>query len=148
MGQKRLIRIWQGMIVILVFGLLTAGCSKGLDESEVPYADSMLENILEGIAERDYSKFSTDFSENMKNAVKEEDFHSLIVTLGENCGEYEERSFSSAVRAAGAGSEITIVKYQATYTRDSDVVVAIYFSEQQETMLIEGLLFDSPSLHE
>ena len=148
MRQKRWIRIWHAVIVILGFSLLAAGCSRGLDESEVPYADSMLENILEGIAERDYSKFSMDFSENVKSAVKEEDFHSLIASLDEDCGEYEKRSFLSAVRAAGAGSEITIVKYQATYSRDSDVVITIYFSELQETMVIEGLLFDSPSLIE
>jgi len=143
-----MIRIWHTVIVIVVFGLLAAGCSRGLDESQVPYADSMLENILEGIAEQDYGKFSSDFNENMKDAVKEDDFHSLIATLDETCGEYEGRSFSSAARAAGAGSEITIVKYQATYSRDSDVVITVYFNEQQETMWIEGLLFDSPSINE
>src|SRR5512138_3761312 len=96
------------MVIIAILSSLLPGCSRGLNESDVAYADPMLDNILEGIATRDYAKFSKDFSEKMKEAIKENDFDSLITTLDTKLGEYEGRSFSSAGRTKTASGTITL----------------------------------------
>ncbi len=136
------------MTIIAVFGMLLPGCGRGLSESDVAYAGPMLDNILTGIADRDYGKFSRDFSEKMKDTVKEEDFDSLITTLDTKLGEYAERSFSSAGQTKTAGGTITLVTYRARYSKESNVTIKVYFSENHDAKSIEGLLIDSPSLHE
>src|SRR5512138_1798642 len=78
--------------------LLLAGCGKQLTEADVAYAGPILDNILAGIAERDYEKFSRDFSQKMKEAVARADFQSMLDTLDEKLGSYQERSFSSATQ--------------------------------------------------
>ena len=132
--------------LVLLAGLLLGGCGKPLEEADVMYAGPMLDTILEGIRVGDYDQFSRDFSEAMKDSIGEEDFPAIVADLHAKLGDYEGRSFTSAVRARNPAVDLMIVKYQARYTNDSDVTITIYFSESNGTRLIEGFLIDSPSL--
>ncbi len=147
MSRNCLSRIKFVMTVITIFSVLLPGCSSGLNESDVAYAGPVLDNILQGIADKDYGKFSRDFSEKLKEAVKEDDFYALVTTLDTKLGEYEGRSFSNAARTKSANID-TLVTYQARYSKQSVVTIKLYFSDNNGTRLIEGLLIDSPALHE
>lgn len=131
------------LLAIVLPGMLLTGCGKGLAESDVSYAGPMLDNILAGIAARDYDKFSKDFSERMKEGIPEEDFHSLVTTLEAKLGTYEGRSFDSAVRTKSA-MDLMVVTYQAAYSKESDVTIKVYFSETGDRKLIEGFYIDAP----
>lgn len=135
------------MMVIAISGMLLTGCGKELSETDVPYAGPMLDNILEGIADQDYEKFSKDFSPNMKESVKENDFQALVATLDTKLGEYEERSFSNATQTKSA-MDVMLVTYQARYSKESDVKITMYFSDSNGNKLIEGFLIDSPALEQ
>ncbi len=135
------------MAMMTIFGMLLPGCSSGLKESDVAYAGPVLDNILRGIAEKDYGKFSRDFSAKLKEAVKEEDFYSLVTTLNTKLGEYQARSFSNAGQTKTAGGTITLVTYRARYSKESNTTIKIYFGENNGDKLIEGFLIDAPALH-
>ncbi len=147
MSWNSLARIGLAVTMLGLAAMLLTGCSKGLSEAEVAYAGPMLDNILAGIAERDYDKFARDFSPRMKEAVKQADFDSLVTTLEAKLGEYEARSFTSAAKTKSAAIDI-IVAYQARYSKDNNVAIKLYFSDRNGKRAIEGLLIDSPALQQ
>ncbi len=148
MSRNYLWRIKFVMTTIAILGMLLTSCGSGLSESDVAYAGPMLDNILQGIAEKDYGKFSRDFSEKMKDTVKEEDFYSLVTTLNTKLGEYQARSFSNAGQTKTAGGTITLVTYRARYSKESNTTIKIYFGENNGDKLIEGFLIDAPALQQ
>lgn len=135
------------LVAAFLAGLFLAGCSKGLTESDVSYAGPVLDNILEGIAERDYEKFSRDFSERMKEAVPPDDFDAMVTTLETRLGTYAGRSFTNATQTKSA-TDLVVVTYQARYAKESAVTIRMYFSAEGGSKLIEGFLIDSPALQE
>ncbi len=136
------------MLMLVVLSMLLTGCGKGLSEADVAYAGPMLDSILEGIAARDYSQFTKDFSQKMKDAIQQDDFDELVATLDTKLGEYQARSFTSAAKTRTAAGDITIVTYQARYSKDGSVVIKMYFSGDNEHRSIEGFSIDSPALQE
>ena len=141
-------RVGPAVMVIFLANLFLAGCGAKLQEADVAYARPILDNIIEAIRERDYGKFSKDFSEKMKAGLPEKDFDELAAKMDRDLGEYEERNFTSAVRAINPAVDLMIVKYRAKYANDGNVIITIYFSDINGEKRIEGILFDSPSLHE
>jgi hypothetical protein len=132
--------------LILISGIFLAGCRKTLEETDVMYAGPMLDTILEGIRAGNYDQFTRDFSEKMKDSLQESDFTALVTELHEKLGDYEGRSFISAVWAENPVMDLMVVKYRARYSNDSNVTITIYFSDNSGTRLIEGFLMESPTL--
>lgn len=147
MIKNRSSKIGLVMIVIVSLSMLSAGCGKKLTETDVPYAKPMLDNILAGIAEKDYSKFSKDFSEPMKTGIQEDDFHAMVTTLESKLGEYESRSFTNATQIKSA-TELMLVTYEAEYSKESNVTMKIYFSDSEGKKSIEGFSIDAPALQQ
>jgi hypothetical protein len=124
---------------MILFEALFA-CGSGLVESDIPFAPAMLDNALAGIAERDYGKFSKDFSTAMKDGVSEESFPSVAAAVDEKLGAYRGRTFLSAGRTRTAIGVITIVTYLAVYSKDDDARIRIWISEKDGVRRIEGFL--------
>lgn len=117
MNWNRVSRPFALMAALFVAGLTLHGCGKRLTESDVPYAATLVDCLLAGIAERDYGKFSLHFSPAMKEALGEEAFLGLIAELEGKLGEYRGRTFLHAVRAnAATGGKVDVITYRAEYS--------------------------------
>ena len=57
------------IMVILIVSTVFTSCGNSIKETDVSYAGPMLDNVLSGIKDKDYDKFSKDFSSIMKNAI-------------------------------------------------------------------------------
>lgn len=126
------------LAMLAAAGLVLAGCGKVLAEADVPYAASMLDEVLEGIAERDYRKFSRNFSDAMKEAIDEEAFPEAMDKMDGALGKYGSRTFLSATKAMVKDKDWAIVKYRAQYGKDGQVVIMIYISDDEGKKMIEG----------
>ena len=146
MERKISTRLGLALTAVILAGMLLAGCGNRLSEADVPYAGPVIDNILQAIAAKDYGKFSLDFSENMKTGIGEKDFSALAAKMETRLGRYEAKSFLSAAPAKNPNVDLTIVKYRAKYSNESDVTITVYFSDTGVKKLIEGLLIDSPAL--
>jgi len=146
MEMRRL--IMKIKIIIFLISLiitLNLSCSK-IDVNEVrEYADPMTENLLIGRNEKNYEKYSKDFSDKMKEAVSEDKFLESIDLIEGKIGKYIENSkkFDSVTK----NNNYIIVTYKAKFTNESNnVTVRTVFEDVNGEMKISGEFYDSPKL--
>ncbi len=143
--MKKIIKILiPAMILILT---ISYGCTKDVSNvDEVrKYSDTMTENLLVGLSNGDYEKFSKDFDDEMKGAIPEESFGEFGSQIKEGLGEYvtDSKEYLSVTRE----DEFTIVYYKAEYANEStkrveDVKVKVVFREVNGEMKIAGLWYE------
>lgn len=135
------------ILLFLIFLVLSfsVSCSK-IDVNKVrEYADPMTENLLIGRNERNYEKYSKDFSDEMKKAVTYEKFLESIKLIEGKIGKYVEGS--KKFYLATKDKNYIIVTYKAKFTMEtSDVTVRVVFEEKDGVMKISGEWYDSPKL--
>jgi hypothetical protein len=133
------------LAVIMLTAALFAGC--GIKEADIPYADGMAENILQGIKANDYAMFSRDFGEKLKAAINEDAFSGMVAQFADTIGTYESKAFAQAANTTEDDVEYTVVVYKAKFTKeDSDVLVTVTFGGEDDSRTVEGLFFTSPTL--
>lgn len=136
-------------ILFLLLFLLPA-CSNGIDKEKVQeYADPMVENILQGMNEDNYEKFSKDFGPIMLDALNAENYDGIIKKqIKEIIGNYESKELAKVDKVSQGDEDYIVVIYKATFSKEtSDVAVTVYFTEGEDPK-IETLLFNSPKLVE
>jgi hypothetical protein len=131
------------LVAVLLFSF---GCAAKVDVDAVrSYADSMTENLLIGMNNKDYAVFSRDFDETMKKALPESKFSDLIAQINGKIGKYVPNS-KKFERAYKTGNFVNVV-YKAKFTEESSpVTVRVVFSEVNGEHKISGIWFDSPKL--
>ncbi len=135
------------MAISMIFILLLAGCSTQTTETDVSYAGPMLDNVLNGIKDKDYAAFSQDFSSSMKSAFTQEQFDAMVTLLESKIGDYEGKTLSGSTVTKNNNQAFTVVVYKAKYSKESgDVQITISFSDDNGKKSIEGLFFNSPNL--
>jgi hypothetical protein len=114
---------------------------KPIDVSGVrAYSDSETENLLESCNNNDYSGFSKDFNQTMKNATSPTKFGQLYSQMTSTVGEYQAKEFE----IVSTSSNIITVEYYTQYTLEpAGVWVSISFDSNQK---VAGLYFNSPKL--
>ena len=143
-------------IISLLLLVLLAGCSaarapiiepvvlEGEEADDVlVYAQAPAENLLEGLIAADYTRFSRDFSDNMKQGMNEQAFTDLLTMLETRLGTYQ----SSALVTVLRDENYSTLVYRLVYEKDNQVSMRVVF-DNQEPHLVSGLWFDSPELRE
>jgi hypothetical protein len=137
--MKKIIKILiPAMILILT---ISFGCTKDIaDVDEVrKYSDTMTENLLVGLSDGDYEKFSKDFDDEMKGAIPKESSGEFSSQIKEGLGEYV--TGSKEYLSAAREDEFTIVYYKAEYA-NKDTKVKVVFREVNGEMKIAGLWYE------
>jgi hypothetical protein len=134
------------LAVLLVAGVVLTGCSvKTLKESDVSFADGMVESVLVAETERNYDMWSKDMDETMLKAVPRDKFEALIIgPIRGTIGDYVagSKQFSAAVESKGS----TTVQYMAKFTSEDQVKVTISFNDVGGQKKITGEWYDSQKL--
>jgi len=80
-------------ITIFLLLLFIISCGTKIDVNKVrEYADPMTENLLIGRNEKNYEKYSKDFSDEMKKAITKEKFIESVDLIEGKIGKYIEDS--------------------------------------------------------
>jgi len=104
------------------------------------YADSETENILTSLNNNDYTGFSIDLDQVMKNAMPQTGFDKLYKQIQSTVGNYQSKEFGSVLMQ----NNILTVKYHTGYSLEpGGVWVTISFDSDQK---VAGLYFNSPKL--
>ena len=134
------------LAVLLIAGVVLTGCSvKALKESDVSFADGMVENVLVAETQRNYDMWSKDMDETMLKAIPKDKFELLIIDpIRGKIGEYVagSKKFSAAVESKGS----TTVQYVAKFTNEEQVKVTISFNDVGGQKKIAGEWCDSQKL--
>ncbi len=132
------------VLTIFVLASVMFNSCAGVGKNEPPYANGIVEEILLGINENDYAKFSAHFDSTMKTALPESAFEK-ITGLKAVIGEYTPGS-KKFIRA-DRKQEYIVVLYKAKFTNEEkDVIVTVSFREIKGEPKVSGLWFASPKL--
>lgn len=133
-------------VVVIAAAALFAGCMEKnqVDAEQVrEYADPITENILLAMNEDDYTKYSDNFDQTMRNAIPSAVFNETNAMIKSKIGDYVSKEF----RKAEGKDQYTIVYYNARFVDEpGDVTVRIVFQEINGEMKVSGLWLDSPKL--
>ncbi|MDI9609026.1 MAG: DUF3887 domain-containing protein [Candidatus Verstraetearchaeota archaeon] len=141
------------VIILLIVALAAVGgvaywlsLPQPVDEASLRiYADPMTENLLLAIENGDYTAFSRDFDDAMKNALNLANFQQLRSQFDSKIGDYVNGS-KAFIRGERTGNYI-IAYYKANYTNEpAGVTVKVVFTSGNGPAKITGLWFSSPKL--
>jgi len=135
------------LAICLLLVLVLGGCSKKVSvsvsqQNVLVYADPIADNLLTGFNEKNYSKFSRDFSEQMKNGLSKPVFNQTRQQIVSKLGLYKTRTVSKIYKQGPS----TIVIYNAEFEKEKGVEVKVVFQKYEEKNLVSGLWFNSPKL--
>ncbi|MEJ5292509.1 MAG: DUF3887 domain-containing protein [Candidatus Methanosuratincola sp.] len=117
-----------------------------MDEASLRiYSDPMTENLLLAIESGNYTDFSRDFDNSMKNALDLAAFQQLRTQFESKIGHYVPAS-KTFIKGERTG-EFIIAYYRANYTNEpAGVTVKVVFTSENGPAKITGLWFSSPKL--
>jgi len=130
-----------GIIVLL------SGCASTSTPLNTPViqtsVDPIVTNILTSLNNSDYSGFSQNFSQTMKNAINQSDFDILYSQMQTEVGDYQSDVFYNAANKAGA---VNLV-YFAQYSKEpAGISVSLSVQSINGAYQVQGLVFNSPNL--
>jgi hypothetical protein len=129
-----------GLIVLM--GASLAGCAGSLKESDVSYAGPMLDNVLAGIKDNNYSEYSKDFDDTMKNAMPQDKFSQMVTQIQSQLGDYVSRTFEAAAPVTQDNVNYTKVVYKGKFSKTTkDVMITISFDEVNGQKKVAGIFF-------
>ena len=133
-------------VVVIAAAVALAGCMEKnqVDTEQVrEYADPITENILLAMNEDDYTKYSDNFDQTMRNAISGAVFNETNAMIKSKIGDYVSKEFQKAE----GKDQYTIVYYNARFADEpDDVTVKVVFQEINGEMKVSGLWLDSPKL--
>ena len=134
------------IICTLCMAFFSIAIAKQTDAVEVlNFADPMTESLLQAMNKDDYDKFSKDFSNEMRQALTEENYNKQIGTIKGKIGVYI--SGSKEFIGKQFNNQDILVNYKATFSEEADsVLVTVVFRHNAHENIISGLWFNSPKL--
>ncbi|MDH7555498.1 MAG: DUF3887 domain-containing protein [Candidatus Methanosuratincola sp.] len=141
------------IIIVLIVALAAIGgvvywlsLPQPVDELSLRiYSDPMTENLLLAIENGNYTEFSRDFDDAMKNALNLASFQELRSKFDSKIGNYVPGS-KAFIKGERTG-EFIIAYYRANYTNEpAGVTVKVVFTSVNGPAKITGLWFSSPKL--
>jgi Protein of unknown function (DUF3887) len=126
--------------LLLILSILATGCGPAnpadLTNDEII---AITKNILTALDNGNYAAFSRDFSDEMKNALPEDQFNKL----GDMLHKFSGKFISTGNLSLSNNQDFALYQIICKYEHE-DVVVTIVFRIKGK--LVEGLYFDSPYL--
>ncbi|SMC80636.1 DUF3887 domain-containing protein [Sporomusa malonica] len=135
------------LITFLISLIVLSGCSaQQLSAEETKkFADPITENMLLAMNEDNYSRFSQDFDEQMKNVLNETQYKNTFTAIKAKIGKYISKEVVSVETKDG----YAIVMYKAKFSQEpADVIVRSVFSDNNGKKHISGFWLDSPKLRD
>ena len=134
------------LVILALLASTLAGCAPQVVKVEgaeadavLQYTESMADTVFAAINAGDYAAFTKDMDEQMKKAMPESSFTSMLKTL-EKVGKYQSRTVDHIEKV----QNYNVVVYNAKFEQDT-VTVRLTFN-QADPHLVSGLWFTSPKL--
>jgi hypothetical protein len=139
---------------LVALAVCTAICACGCMSQEVvvsdeermqvlEYAEPVTDNLLQGFNENNYTQYSQDFSQVMKESLDEGVFERNRELVVSRIGLYVSRDDNPVVTEKG---EYIAVNYKATFEQEEGVDVRVVFRKGDDSHQVDGLWFNSPKL--
>lgn len=128
-----------GLMVLPMSGLSQKTKEAGRTDPPI----ELLQNIFDGLAQGDFSKYSRDFSPAMKEVQTRENFLDLQKKVQSSLGKLKTTNYFGYY--VQRGNHIHLFKARFSKEKD-DVLVKLVLDSNKPTGLVTGLWMDSPAL--
>jgi hypothetical protein len=147
LNKIRIIEFCLAIILLLSLNAGISGCSPANTPVNTPVVrssvDPIVTNIMTSLNNNDYTGFSRNFSQTMKNAINQSAFTKLCNQMQSDVGDYQSDVFYSAANKAG----LTNLVYFAQYSKEpAGVSVSLSVQSVNGAYQVQGLVFNSPDL--
>jgi len=127
------------LAILLIAGVVLTGCSgKALKESDVAFADGMVENVLIAENEENYEMWAKDMSDEMIKGISDKDkFEEVIIKpVRGKIGNYipNSKKFVKAVESKG----VVAVYYSVDFEKKNGVQLKFVFGDVNGEKKIVG----------
>ncbi|MGM0771882.1 MAG: DUF3887 domain-containing protein [Halobacteriota archaeon] len=143
--MKLKIKALSGLIILAM--IILSGCTS-IDEENFNadiegYANPIAENALQAANEKNYTKFTADFSATMKKAFTEEVFLNSVYIIHDELGNYT----SKELLDINSNEKHTVVIYKTNYEKQTDdVILRMIFVNSDGQIELRGIWLESPQL--
>ncbi len=132
-------RFTYSVIVSIFLGAFVyAGVIGDTNEEVKAVANPILDSILDGMKTNDYTKYSKDFDDTMKNALPKEAFLAANKQIRDYMGEYKSREYLGFLKK----NNMTVILWKSVFDKSEDeFLVKLIISKQKDKYLVTGLWF-------
>ncbi|MCM1986873.1 DUF3887 domain-containing protein [Methanococcoides seepicolus] len=138
------------MAFVFLVAIICSGCTSielegvSIEDGDIAeYAEPIAENTLQGLNEKNYTKFSANFNPTMKKAITEDLFLELTDIVHEEVGNYTSKELA----------EITVtdrhsaVVYNVAFEKEPEgAIFRLIFQEKDGQRELKGMWIDSPKM--
>ncbi len=125
-------------VVFLLLSPATAAVIAQNDADVQAIAEPILDTVLTGFNNGNYSLYSRDFDATLKDAVTEKKFFKVRANILKKLGKYESRTYLGFLQKGN----FTVVLWRGRFSdSDDDVLIKLVLSKRGDKVLVTGLWF-------
>jgi hypothetical protein len=135
-------KLARGLLTLMVVFLLLSPAAAAViaqNDAEVQaIAEPILDTVLTGFKDGNYSEYSRYFDGTLKDAVTEKKFLKVRADIMKKLGKYESRTYLGFLQKGN----FTVVLWRGRFSAtDEDVLIKLVLSKRGDKVLVAGLWF-------
>lgn len=134
------------LTLMIISVLMLSGCSgknKAEEQKLVNDAEPLVENLMQGLNEENYTMFSRDFDDAMKKGMPEQSFKETDKFIKQKIGNYVSKNFWKTQKSG----KYTVFYYKMKFDNEpGEVLATISIDLTGTNPLVGGFYLNSPKL--
>ena len=128
-----------GFLVFFTLLLCNISSAQDAEKDIKATAEKYLDNILAGINENNYGKYSRDFHEDLKKSLTKEYLKTVKDNMEQNFGKYKSRQYLGLLRRK---EERILILWKAVFDgTKNDVLIQLFLTKKDNKYQVIGILF-------
>lgn len=126
------------MLVFIITSFVSSDVIDKTDKGVRLIAEPILDSILEGFTTDDYTKYSRDFDDTLKESISEKKFHEVDRQITDSIGNYQTREYLGFLQKG----KMTVVLWRGRFDNsDDDVLIKLVVSKRGNRYVVTSLWF-------
>ncbi|MEQ8190171.1 MAG: hypothetical protein ABRQ39_19550 [Candidatus Eremiobacterota bacterium] len=127
-----------GLIMFFIIALYGVSFAQDSEKDIKATAEKYLDNLLAGIKENNYEKYSRDFNGDLKKSLTKDYLTTVKTNMEQNFGNYKSRQYLGLLRK---GQRILVLWKAAFDGTKNDVLIQLFLTKKDNKYQITGVLF-------
>jgi len=127
-----------GLIMFFIIALYGFSFAQDSEKDIKATAEKYLDNLLAGIKENNYEKYSRDFNGELKKSLTRDYLTTVKTNMEQNFGNYKSRQYLGLLRK---GQRILVLWKAAFDGTKNDVLIQLFLTKKDNKYQITGVLF-------
>lgn len=127
-----------GLIMFFIIALYSVSFAQDSEKDIKATAEKYLDNLLAGIKENNYEKYSRDFNVDLKKSLTKEYLTTVKSNMEQNFGNYKSRQYLGLLKK---GERILVLWKSAFDGTKNDVLIQLFLTKKDNKYQITGVLF-------